>query len=157
MSRSRGSYALAVPGQPTSLLFDLFVAGQQARTLLNRVMAPAPLRPDQYAVYSAILEYGPITPTELARLLGMPLTTLLEYTHPMEHQRHAQRLDNARDQRSYLLELTPSGRDVQRRTGVVFEVASAGLLARLEVPELEARQTLRAIADAAASANEVLD
>jgi DNA-binding MarR family transcriptional regulator len=142
--------------QPTSLLFDLFVAGQQARTLLTRVMAPAPLRPDQYAVYSAVLEFGPITPTELARLLGMPLTTLLEYTHPMEHQKHAKRLVNARDHRSYLLELTTSGREVHRRTNVVFEVASAGLLARLEVPELEARRTLRAIADAAASANEIV-
>ena len=157
MSRCRGSYSAGVARQPTSLLFDLFVAGQQARTLLTRVMAPAPLRADQYAVYSAVLEFGPITPTELARLLGMPLTSLLEFTHPMEQQRHARRLENARDQRSYLLELTPSGRDVHRRTGVVFEVASAGLLARLEVPEREARRSLRAIADAAASANEALD
>jgi DNA-binding MarR family transcriptional regulator len=145
-----------VPRQPTSLLFDLFVAGQQARTLLTRVMAPAPLRPDQYAVYSAVLEFGPITPTELARLLGMPLTTLLEYTHPMEHQEHARRRLNARDQRSYLLELTASGKEMHRRTNVVFEVASAGLLARLQVPELEARRTLRAIADAAAAANEAV-
>ena len=142
--------------QPTSLLFDLFVAGQQARTLLSRVMGPAPLRPDQYAVYSAVLEFGPVTPTDLARLLGMPLTTLLEYTHPMEHLKHARRLVNARDQRSYLLELTASGREVHRRTNAVFEVASAALLARLEVPELEARRTLRAIAEAAAAANEAV-
>jgi DNA-binding MarR family transcriptional regulator len=143
--------------QPTSLLFDLFVAGQQARTLLNRVMAPAPLRSDQYAVYSAVLEFGPITPTELAGLLGMPLTTLLEYTHPMEHHQHARRLNNARDQRSYLLELTSAGRDLHRRTNAVFEVASAQLLARLEVPEGEARRILQAIANAAASANRALD
>lgn len=142
--------------QPTSLLFDLFVAGQLARTLLIRVMADAPLRPDQYAVFSAVVEFGPIAPTDLARRLGMPLTTLLEYTRSMEQAHQALRLPNPRDQRSYQLELTRLGRELHRQAGAVFNLASMALSAELKVPEAEARRVVQAVADAARAAGTAL-
>jgi DNA-binding MarR family transcriptional regulator len=97
-------------GEPRlSLLFQSFVANQRIRALLTEAMADAPIRADEYAVYSLVLETGPITPTDMARILGMPLTTLSDYTRTMVERGHARRRPNPGDHRSYLLELTRQG------------------------------------------------
>jgi hypothetical protein len=41
-----------------SFLFDLFVVGHRVRVLLGQTMADAGLRPDEYAIYSAVLTAG---------------------------------------------------------------------------------------------------
>lgn len=97
-------------GEPRlSLLFQSFVANQRIRALLAEAMADAPIRADEFAVYSLVLETGPITPTDMARILGMPLTTLSDYTRTMVERGHARRRPNPGDHRSYLLELTRQG------------------------------------------------
>jgi DNA-binding MarR family transcriptional regulator len=102
--------AISHEGEPRlSLLFQTFVANQRIRALLAEAMADAPIRADEYAVYSLMLETGPITPTDLARILGMPLTTLSDYTRTMVERGHARRRPKPGDARSYLLELTRQG------------------------------------------------
>jgi DNA-binding MarR family transcriptional regulator len=97
-------------GEPRlSLLFQSFVANQRIRALLAEAMADAPIRADEFAVYSLVLVTGPITPTDMARILGMPLTTLSDYTRTMVERGHARRRPNPGDHRSYLLELTRQG------------------------------------------------
>src|SRR6266581_3418711 len=61
------------PGQrrEISFLFDLFAASHRVRALLGQTMADAGLRPDEYAIYSAVQVAGtlPITERDLVRAL----------------------------------------------------------------------------------------
>jgi DNA-binding MarR family transcriptional regulator len=72
-------------------------------------MADAGLRPDEYAMYSAVLRAGPLTISELARMVGMPLTTASDYVRTMTTRGHALRSRNPADSRSYLVSLTEDG------------------------------------------------
>ncbi len=49
-----------------SVLYDVYVLGQAVNELLVDGLADAPLTPSEYAVYSAVFERGPATPSELA-------------------------------------------------------------------------------------------
>ena len=57
-----------------SLLFDLFVVSQRMRRVLADGMAGSGMRPDEYAVYGLLFMYGPMTATEMAEQLGLPLS-----------------------------------------------------------------------------------
>lgn len=141
--------------QPTggaSLLFDFFAAGQRIRTLLSAAMATAPLRPDEYAVYSVLVDQGPSSPTAMARAVGMPPTTMSHYVRAMSERGHIERRTNPRDRRSAVLALTPAGRSVHATTAAAFEEANRRFVAALKVPDQTARDVLREINEAAAAA-----
>src|SRR6187401_790283 len=97
------------PGSRLSLLFDLFATEQRVRTLVMRAMADAELRPDEYAVYSVLFDDGPQTPTDLARRVGMPPTTMSHYVRALLERGHAVRELVPADRRSYRLALTAAG------------------------------------------------
>jgi DNA-binding MarR family transcriptional regulator len=92
-----------------SPLFYVFAASQQAGTLVGMALQGAPLQPAEYAMYSALRELEPVSPTELARHLGMPVTTALDGIRAMVGNGHASKIDNPDDGRSYFLVLTRSG------------------------------------------------
>src|SRR5688572_2874629 len=75
--------------QETSILFDVFALSQQVRTLLQIAMRDAGMRADDYAVYSVLFEAGPLTLTEAAHRLGMPVTTAADYVRAMVARGHA--------------------------------------------------------------------
>jgi DNA-binding MarR family transcriptional regulator len=112
-------------GQRTrsSLLFDLFAANQRVRSLLTAAMEGAGLKPDEYAVYSALFEFEPISPTEIAAIVGMPPTTLSHYIRAMRERGHLDERRNPQDSRSRVLNLTVSGRTAHRRANRAFEQA----------------------------------
>jgi DNA-binding MarR family transcriptional regulator len=91
------------------VLLQLFVAGQLAGALLESELGDT-MRPDRFAVQSVIGAMGPITPTELARRLGMAPTTISSWLARLERAGSAQRHPNPVDGRSQLIELTPKGR-----------------------------------------------
>ena len=64
---------------PGSLLSDVFIAAQEVNQLLKLGLDGAPLTPNEYAVYSFILEHPDLTPTALSVGLGMPLQTLSDW------------------------------------------------------------------------------
>ena len=115
----------------SSLLFDLFAANQQVKTLLTRAMAGAGLRPDEYAVYSGVFEFAPIAPTELAAVVGMPPTTLSHYIRHMREAGHLVEQRDAADGRSRALSLSPTGHAAHRRANRAFEVAYAAFVRRI--------------------------
>ena len=94
------------PDSHLSVLFELFAAEQRVRTLVMRAMADAPLTPDEYAVYSVLFDEGPQTPTDLARRVGMPPTTMSHYVRAMLDRGHAVRQVVPSDRRSYRLALS---------------------------------------------------
>ena len=115
----------------SSLLFDLFAASQQVKTLLSVAMASAGLRPDEYAVYSGVFEFAPVTPSELAAVVGMPPTTLSHYIRHMREAGHIVEQRDPRDGRSRTLSLTRSGRAAHRRANRRFTVAYAAFVRRV--------------------------
>ena len=75
--------APAPPQRRISLPFDIFALSTRLGTYLGRALEGTGVRPAEYAVYSLMLEAGPRTPSELAAMLGMPLSTLSTYLGSM--------------------------------------------------------------------------
>jgi DNA-binding MarR family transcriptional regulator len=126
------------------------------RTLVGRAMADVELRPDEYAVYSVLFDEGPQTPSELARRVGMPPTTMSHYVRAMLDRGHAVRTVVPADRRSYELALTDDGLAVHRAASRAFAHANRRFEQALRIDETRARSVLRAIADAATSAESML-
>ncbi len=139
------------PERRVSLLFDLFVVNQRVRRVLTAALAETALRPDEYAVYGLLFEQGPLTATEMARRLGMPLTTLLDYLRAMQARGHVRRERHPRDGRAQHLSLTLSGVTEHQRTNAAWEVMRAQLEGSLTAPIEDVRAALHALDDAAAA------
>ena len=138
----------------TSLLFDVFTAGQAVSRLLASAMRGSPLTPSEYAIYSAVFELEAATPTALAARLALPLTTLVDQLRTLEARRHVARLPNPTDGRSYRVVLTADGREAHRAANAGFEAAHRAFTAALPAGEERARlglQDIRTAAERAAS------
>jgi DNA-binding MarR family transcriptional regulator len=131
-----------------SFLFDLFAVGHRVRVLLGQTMADAGLRPDEYAMYSAVLKAGPLTISELAQMVGMPLTTVSDYVRTMTTRGHAHRSRNPADSRSYLVCLTEDGTAAHRAARVSFADAINRVRQALPIPEQDLLRALHALDDA---------
>jgi DNA-binding MarR family transcriptional regulator len=145
------------PATSLSVLFDVFVTTQRVRQLLDLALAGGPLSPDEYAVYSAIDELGPLSATALSRTLGMPLTTVSDYVRALLDHGHATRRRDPRDRRAWLLSLTAEGEAAHRATAVLFEEAIGNVVAAMTVSEADARRALLAIGDACEGALDALE
>jgi DNA-binding MarR family transcriptional regulator len=95
-----------------------------------------------------MLEAGPRTPSELASMLGMPLSTLSTYVGAMLARGDAKRIPNPSDGRSVRIVLTDRGRAVVRTVNPPFTRAVVALEANLDAPVGEVRATLRGILEA---------
>jgi DNA-binding MarR family transcriptional regulator len=131
-----------------SLLFDLFAVGNRVRVLLRQAMTDAGLRPDEYAVYSAVFKAGPLTISELAAVAGMPLTTVSDYVQTMTSRGHARRWGNPLDSRSFLVALTDEGLAAHGAARVSFAKVINRLRRVLPLPEQEVIRSLHALDDA---------
>jgi DNA-binding MarR family transcriptional regulator len=132
-----------------SLLFDLFVTTQKVRRMLTHAMAEAGMRPDEYAVYSLLLERAPLTATEMAEQLGMPLTTVLDYLSTMTAMGHLRRQAHPGDGRAVQLRLSSPGAAAHRRANRHWEVARERIESRLSMPIERVRLALAALGHAA--------
>jgi DNA-binding MarR family transcriptional regulator len=140
------------PGSRLSLLFELFATEQRVRTLVLRAMADAELRPDEYAIYSVLFDEGPQTPSDLARRVGMPPTTMSHFVRALLERGHAVREIVAADRRSYRLALTTDGLRTHAAAGRAFREADRRFMAALAIDEADARAALAAIGAAAVTA-----
>ena len=132
-----------------SLLFDFFVASQRLRRVLAEGLAESGMRPDEYAVYSLLFEKGPLTATEMAALLGMPVTTVLDYAREMSAAGHVVRTAHPFDGRAVQLSLNRAGVAAHRRANAQWEPVRRTIEDELEVSVLAVRRSLRALDRAA--------
>lgn len=140
----------------TSVLFDVFALGQAVRRLLMTTMADGPLRPEEYAIYSAVFEAESLTPTEMAARLGMPLMTAIDHVRALEARGHARRVPHPRDGRSYRVVLTAEGLAAHREANRRFELAFAAFVRELPGGEGRAKAALAEIRAAADRARDEL-
>ncbi len=137
---------------PRNPVYALFVLNQRIRGLLALAMRDAPLRSDEYGVYSAVFAAGSLTLTQLAHSTGMPLTTVADYVRTMVERGHLVRRPNPSDGRSMLLSLSPAGDETVRRVMPVFTQAVRTIYDELAVPPDEVLAALDAMAIAAEQA-----
>jgi DNA-binding MarR family transcriptional regulator len=130
------------PDRRLSLLYELFAVDQRVGQLLDRALAPSGIRAADYAMYSLMLEAGPVTPTALARMAGMRLTTLSDYLRRATARNHVRRLPNTRDGRSYLVVLSNDGRAAHRRAAPLYDDAVMRIEAHLQMPSEEIRRAV---------------
>lgn len=122
-----------------SLLYDTFVLNQSVGIMLGRALSPAPLSPDEYAIYSHIFEYDRCTPSEMARDLSMPLQTVSDWVALLRKRGHLVSITNDRDRRSYRVSLTDEGLRMQLETNIHFERAYRRFIKSLGSSEQEMR------------------
>jgi DNA-binding MarR family transcriptional regulator len=145
------------PGRRISLLFDLFVLNQRVRRLLAAALADVELRADEYAVYSLLFEQGPLTASQMAHRMGMPLTTLLDYVRAMDSRGHLRRVQHPRDGRAQQLSLTMAGITAHRRTHAAWEAMRVQLERGLAVPARDIRRALQALDDGVSRSLDALE
>lgn len=103
-----------------NVLFALWSAGRAATELLDGALAPAGLCADEFAVYSLLLATDRVTPTELARWMSAPATTVSSYVKRFEKRGHVERVPHPTDRRSYSIRLTDAGRATHHAAAVRF-------------------------------------
>jgi DNA-binding MarR family transcriptional regulator len=132
-----------------TILFDVFAANQKRERLIEEALAGTDLPPEDYPLYVFLGTTGPVTPTEVARELGMPLSTLLFRMRRLEERRHVGRVPNPDDGRSYLLRLTPTGERLLAWARPLFRARALAVEARLGEERVSAlRQALRELGEA---------
>jgi DNA-binding MarR family transcriptional regulator len=136
------------PQRRISLPFDIFELSTRLGTYLGHALEGTGVRPAEYAVYSLMLEAGPRTPSELAGMLGMPLSTMSTYIGSMLARGDAKRIPNPSDGRSVRVVLTDRGRGVVRTVNPPFTRAVTALEANLDAPVGDVREVLRGVLEA---------
>ncbi len=136
----------------TSLLYDTFVLSQSIGTMLGRALAESPLGPEEYAIYSHILEYDRCTPSEMSRDLNMPLQTVSDWVALLRKRGHLESFINDRDRRSYRISLTADGRRLHHQTNLAFEKVNRMFLKGLPRTEREMRGFVQEMIEAAQTA-----
>ena len=114
-----------------TILLDVFAANQKRERLIAAALEGTDLPPEDYPLYVYIGVEGPLTPTELARELGMPLSTVLFRSRRLERRGHVERVPNPEDKRSFLLQLTPVGRRLLSRARPAFRERALAVEERL--------------------------
>ena len=134
---------------PPTILFEVFWTHQQRKRLVEQALAGTELPPEDYPFYVTIGADGPLTPTRMAELLLMPLSTVLFRCRRLERRGHADRVRNPDDGRSFLLRLTPAGQALLDRARPAFRSYAEAVEARLGDDQVEALKSgLTAIRDA---------
>lgn len=106
--------------QDLDVLFLVWLAARATHDLLDTALAPSGLTSDEFAVYSVLATTGGITPSELARWMAAPPTTVSSYVKRFEGRGHVERETTAGDRRSYRVRLTPAGLRAYRAGARLF-------------------------------------
>lgn len=103
-----------------NVLFDVWLVSRATHALLDEALRGSGLDSDEFAVYSVLASTEHMTPTELARWMSAPPTTVSSYVKRFERRGHVTKTPNPDDGRSYRLSLTPAGRRAHRAAGARF-------------------------------------
>ncbi len=146
----KGLAAQEVRDEDVDVTFMVWLTARATSDLLDDALAPAGFDGDEFAIYSVLTSAQAMTPTELARWMAAPLTTVSSYVKRFEARGHIAREPNPDDRRSYRIRLTPAGRRAHRDAAELFIPVRARIETGLgsNVSEVrEALLTLRTVLD----------
>lgn len=123
---------------------ELYAAFQLLGSVIARTL-PQDQAAREFAVYSTLYGLEQATPTQLAGVLGLPLTTASAQLRRLVTRGHATRTINPDDGRSYVFSLTDEGRRVTAAHFESFGRMAQRVRARLTMPEADIRAGLVAL------------
>ena len=101
--------------KPTkNVLVDVWLLSTLAMPAVEEALADSPMSADEFAIYGLVVDLAPVTAADLVRATGLPPTTLSGILARCERRGELERVANAADRRSALLQLTEHGMDVYR-------------------------------------------
>ncbi len=103
-----------------NLLFDVWLLSRATTALVDDALNLSELDSDEFAIYSVLASGDGMTPTELARWMAAPTTTVSSYVKRFENREHVQRVVNPADGRSHHIKLTSQGRRAHQEAGQYF-------------------------------------
>lgn len=127
------------------MTFLVWLASRATTDLIDAALASSGLDGDEFAIYSVLTAASTITPTELARWMAAPPTTVSSYVKRFEARGHITREPNPSDRRSYRIKLTPAGRRAHRAAAQHFHPVRIRVEAALGQQATEVREALLAL------------
>ena len=147
---AEGLSSAEVRDEDVDVTFMVWLTHRATTDLVDAALASAGLDGDEFAIYSVLSAAPAITPTELARWMAAPPTTVSSYVKRFEARGHVKREPNPEDRRSYRIKLTPDGRRAHRAAAALFNplrTRVANGLGGREGDVREALVTLRTVLD----------
>jgi DNA-binding MarR family transcriptional regulator len=136
---------IVVPPEGTNALFDVWLVSRATFAVLDAALAPSGLTADEFAIYSVLTTTDSMTPSELARWMSAPLTSMSSYIKRFEGRGHIARVANPDDGRSYRLQLTRAGRAAHRAAGKLFLPVLDHVQRSLDLPAPTVRGALQSL------------
>lgn len=130
------------------MLFDVWLVSRATSGALDRALADTGLSADEFGLYSVLSSAPSLTPTEVARWMAAPPTTVSSYVKRLESRGHLERRRNPDDGRSYVLRLTAEGRAAHQAAGLAFLPVLAKVETHLGQHEAAVRESLALLLDA---------
>lgn len=104
-----------------SILGDVLVVSRLTGDVVDRAMEEHSISGTDFAVYSFLKRYGPMTVTELAHAAVLPLPSVSKTLSRIEERGHISRVENPDDGRSTLVDLTDAGASLHGSAGADFQ------------------------------------
>lgn len=146
--RSRSTLVKRDGTHDTNVLFELWRLSRAASALLEVELNAAGISGDEFGIYSVLAHGEALTPSELARWMSAPATTVSSHIKRLEARGHVTRTRSAQDRRSYTLRLTPSGRAVYRHARAIYQPILQRVVGHLGRTEPDIRRSLIALREA---------
>jgi DNA-binding MarR family transcriptional regulator len=131
-----------------TLLLDLYAAFHKSGQIVEAAVDGSGISAEDFAFVSIVGLREPVTPTAISREFGHSLSTVLFRAGRNVDLGFVERIANPGDGRSFLLRLTPAGRDAWRLAATNLWRVVERLQARLSRPAEEVQQVLRELQDA---------
>ena len=126
-----------------SILLDAWTAAQRVDLLITSELTAAGVWTPHFALLSMICINEPITPTELAAMMGLRPTTTSDYVQRLVDLGHVERTPNPEDGRSYLLTVTEPGWRAYEQANAPARKALAEVERQLERPLEEIQEGIK--------------
>jgi len=114
-----------------SILGDVFVLDRLTAEIMARALEKHPIGGAEFAIYSFLFRYGPMTITELAQAAVLPLPSVSKTLSRLEGLGHISRVENPEDGRSTLVDLTDAGAALHSAAGADFKRCLDDVMERL--------------------------
>jgi DNA-binding MarR family transcriptional regulator len=119
------------------LFLQAATTSQYVGQIVDHQLAPVGIPGFLLAILTHVRDRSPVSPTEISRVSGAPITTLRDNIQRLVDRKLVRRAPNAADGRSYLLRLTPRGGAVTQQAGDALLEAYLALERHLPRPREE--------------------
>jgi DNA-binding MarR family transcriptional regulator len=135
-------------GENRELFLKASTTSQYVGQIVDVQVTPIGIPPFLLALLTHVRDHEPVSPTEISRVSGAPMTTLRDNIQRLVDRKLVRRTPNPADRRSYLLRLTARGRAVMPAADPALLEAYLALERHLPRPRAEYERMLDELNDA---------